>query len=271
MYAQDNEKRDRLLELLPQCDGLTLIFTETKRGADGLEHFLLQQGVNATSIHGDRSQGEREEALAMFRCGRCPVLVATDVAARGLDIPNVLHVVNYDMPSSIDDYVHRIGRTGRCGNTGTAIAFVNEDNKNILRELYDLLKENKQQMDSWFEQMVEDSSRGWGRGGGSRRGGGGGRGGRGGARFGARDARRDDAGFGKGGAGGGGGGGHWGGGGGGGGGGHQGGSSAKSGGGAAGGQQKAPPASSQRPAPAAAASWGPMRNRGGNYQGNDAW
>jgi len=98
------------------------ISRQTKRGVDSLEGFLIEQGVNATSIHGDRSQQEREHALAMFRCGRCPVLVATDVAARGLDIPNVLHVINYDMPTNIDDYVHRIGRTGRAGNKGTAIA-----------------------------------------------------------------------------------------------------------------------------------------------------
>lgn len=114
------------MDILPKCDGLTLIFTETKRGADALENFLYQEGVNATSIHGDRSQTEREMALHNFRCGRCPVLVATDVAARGLDIPNVMHVINYDLPNNIDDYVHRIGRTGRAGNHGTAIAFVNE-------------------------------------------------------------------------------------------------------------------------------------------------
>lgn len=201
-YARENEKRDLLMSILPKCDGLTLIFTETKRGADSLEHFLITENIQATSIHGDRTQGEREHALAMFRCGRCPVLVATDVAARGLDIPNVLHVINYDLPSNIDDYVHRIGRTGRAGNTGTAISFVNEDNKNILKDLYELLKENNQQVQSWLEDMVENVY-GWGgRGGGSRRGGGGygrggsGGGGRGGSRFGARDFRRDDHGFG---------------------------------------------------------------------------
>jgi len=96
---------------------------QTQRRVDSLEGFLIEQGVNATSIHRDRSQQEREHALAMFRCGRCPVLVATDVAARGLNIPNVLHVINYDMPTTIDDYVHRIDRTGRAtGNKGTAIA-----------------------------------------------------------------------------------------------------------------------------------------------------
>jgi len=176
-----------LISLLPGCEGLTLIFVETKRGADGLENFLVQEGINATSIHGDRSQPEREEALSNFKCGRCPVLVATDVAARGLDIPNVLHVINYDLPNNIDDYVHRIGRTGRCGNTGTAIAFVNEKNKPILRDLRDLLDETKQEIPRWFDGLISRESYGGGGGGGGR---GRGRGGRGSSRsFGARDAR----------------------------------------------------------------------------------
>lgn len=95
--------------------GLTLIFVETKRGADALEDFLHDHNHPAASIHGDRSQYEREAALKSFRSGRTPILVATDVAARGLDIPHVTHVINYDLPTDIDDYVHRIGRTGRAG------------------------------------------------------------------------------------------------------------------------------------------------------------
>jgi ATP-dependent RNA helicase DDX3X len=83
------------------------VFVETKKGADSLEEFLCREGFRATSIHGDRSQREREDALRAFRSGNCPVLVATDVAARGLDIPNVAHVINFDMPNDIDDYVHR--------------------------------------------------------------------------------------------------------------------------------------------------------------------
>lgn len=184
-YAQDHEKNALLMSLLPNCDGLTLVFVETKKGADYLESFLYDQGINAISIHGDRSQQEREYALKMFKCGRCPILVATDVAARGLDIPNVLHVINFDLPSNIDDYVHRIGRTGRCGNTGTAIAFINEKNKNILKDLFELLKENDQELPPWLEEMVREI--GWGRGRG-----GGGRGGRGrnNNRYGAKDFRR---------------------------------------------------------------------------------
>ena len=189
---EDYDKKGILMRHLEKCDGLTLIFVETKRNADYLENLLVHDGINATSIHGDRSQHERESALADFRNGRCPVLVATDVAARGLDIPNVLHVINYDMPNEIDSYVHRIGRTGRCGNTGTAISFVNDRSKNILRDVLELLKESHQEVPPWFEQMARGSSFGGGRSGGrgGRGGYGGGGGGRGGgSSFGGRDAR----------------------------------------------------------------------------------
>ena len=117
-YVDERDKYDRLLSYLPSCDGLTLIFVETKRNADALEAQLYHEGITATTIHGDRTQEQRETALQEFRRGVCPVLVATDVASRGLDIPNVLHVINFDLPTQIDDYVHRIGRTGRCGNIG---------------------------------------------------------------------------------------------------------------------------------------------------------
>jgi ATP-dependent RNA helicase DDX3X len=199
IFADEREKNDVLLSLLPQCTGLTLIFVETKRAADSLEDWLIREGVPATSIHGDRSQPEREEALARFRSGDCPVLVATSVAARGLDIPNVTHVINYDLPSNIDDYVHRIGRTGRAGNAGTATALVNEANKNILPELYDILKENKQKIDPWFEQLVKSASApSWGGG----RGRGGKRGGGHSSKFGGRDFREGNFKAGRGGRGG---------------------------------------------------------------------
>ena len=102
-------------------ESLTLVFVETKKGADSLEYYLSNEGYLATSIHGDRSQREREDALKSFRNGRTPILVATAVAARGLDIPNVKHVINFDLPSDIEEYVHRIGRTGRVGNLGELI------------------------------------------------------------------------------------------------------------------------------------------------------
>jgi len=186
--GRESEKMDRLLHILSTCEGLTLIFVETKRNADFLEHQLCNQGIEATSIHGDRTQDERERALLYFRTGRCPVLVATDVASRGLDIPDVRAVINYDLPNNIDDYVHRIGRTGRAGNKGTAIAFIDERKPGILRDLFDLMKENNQELPQWFENLA--NSGGFRSGGSSFGGGRGGRGGRsGGGGFGGRDVR----------------------------------------------------------------------------------
>ncbi|KAF8982439.1 DEAD-box ATP-dependent RNA helicase [Entomortierella lignicola] len=191
-YVEDEDKRSVLLDILhaqPKGDlGLTLIFVETKRMADSLSDFLLGQNFPATSIHGDRTQHERERALDMFRSGRCPIMVATAVAARGLDIPNVTHVISYDLPTDIDDYVHRIGRTGRAGNTGIATAFINRGNKGVMRDLLDLLKEANQEIPGWLETLARESSYNSGGGGGGR-GRGRGRGGRGG-QSGSRDYRK---------------------------------------------------------------------------------
>lgn len=204
-YVEDQDKRSVLLDILhTHGAGLTLIFVETKRMADSLSDFLINQGFPATSIHGDRTQREREKALEMFRGGRCPILVATAVAARGLDIPNVTHVVNYDLPTDIDDYVHRIGRTGRAGNTGISTAFFNRGNRGVVRDLLELLKEANQEVPAFLESIAREGSFGGGRGG---RGGGRGRGS--GA---TRDVRRYGGGGGfGGGAGGAGGAGGWGG------------------------------------------------------------
>ncbi|KAH8650910.1 P-loop containing nucleoside triphosphate hydrolase protein [Tricladium varicosporioides] len=176
-YVEDMDKRSVLLDILhTHGAGLTLIFVETKRMADSLSDFLINQNFPATSIHGDRTQRERERALEMFRNGRCPILVATAVAARGLDIPNVTHVVNYDLPTDIDDYVHRIGRTGRAGNTGISTAFFNRGNRGVVRDLIELLKEANQEVPAFLENIArEGSGFGGGRGGG--RSGGRGRGG----------------------------------------------------------------------------------------------
>merc|ERR1719215_2281607 len=160
VYAGELKQKCRALEKaiaanLPK-DGLAVIFVETKRAADTLELELHESGVSVCAIHGDRSQAEREEALNAFKSGANPVMVATDVAARGLDIPNVALVVNFDMPKQIDDYVHRIGRTGRAGRRGKAIAFVNERqcSKDFLKKLNDLLVEAKQERPDWFEEIA---------------------------------------------------------------------------------------------------------------------
>uniref|UniRef100_A0A672SE43 RNA helicase n=1 Tax=Sinocyclocheilus grahami TaxID=75366 RepID=A0A672SE43_SINGR len=162
VWVEENDKRSFLLDLLNATgktkeaskDSLTLVFVETKKGADSLEDFLYREGYACTSIHGDRSQRDREEALHQFRSGRCPIMVATAVAARGLDISNVKHVINFDLPSDIEEYVHRIGRTGRVGNLGLATSFYNDKNSNITKDLLDILVEAKQEVPSWLENLA---------------------------------------------------------------------------------------------------------------------
>lgn len=156
---------------------MTLTFVETKKGADALEHFLEREGYPVTSIHGDRSQREREDALASFKSGRTPIIVATAVAARGLDIPNVKHVINFDLPTDIEEYVHRIGRTGRVGNLGLATSFFNEKNRTMANDLAELIAEAKQEVPDWLgaiSKEVQHENRGAGN---RSRFGGGGRGG----------------------------------------------------------------------------------------------
>lgn len=158
-YVEEQDKLETLMRfLLTIEEGLILIFVETKRSCDYVEDVLCHRGFPACSIHGDKSQREREEALRAFKRAVTPVMVATDVASRGLDIPNVTQVINYDLPTNIDDYVHRIGRTGRAGNVGAALAFVNEKNSGIIRELRELLEENEQESPAWLNQMVSPFS-----------------------------------------------------------------------------------------------------------------
>uniref|UniRef100_A0A8C7K700 RNA helicase n=1 Tax=Oncorhynchus kisutch TaxID=8019 RepID=A0A8C7K700_ONCKI len=197
VWVEDGDKRSFLLDLLNATgkESLTLVFVETKKGADALEDFLYREGYACTSIHGDRSQRDREEALNQFRSGRCPILVATAVAARGLDISNVKHVINFDLPSDIEEYVHRIGRTGRVGNLGLATSFFNDKNSNITKDLLDILVEAKQEVPSWLESLgYENQHKGnTGRGRSKRFSSGG---------FGARDYRQTPGGGGFGGGGG---------------------------------------------------------------------
>ncbi len=107
--------------------GLTLVFVRTKRGADRLVKRLAKQNVHAVAMHGDKSQSQREKALARFESGRVDTLVATDVAARGIDVRGITHVINYDAPAAREDYVHRVGRTARAGASGVGITFVLDD------------------------------------------------------------------------------------------------------------------------------------------------
>lgn len=155
LYADEDQKTKLLVNLLRESEkGLVIVFVETKKKADMIEDYLLDGNFPAISIHGDRTQQEREDALRHFKSGRRPILVATDVAARGLDISNVKHVINYDLPSNIDDYVHRIGRTGRAGNLGLATSFVNEQNRPILRDLLHLLEEANQEVPGFLHPLA---------------------------------------------------------------------------------------------------------------------
>jgi ATP-dependent RNA helicase RhlE len=120
-------KLETLVEHLRASDGLTLVFVRTKRGADRLVQKLARRDVRAVAMHGDMSQGAREHALARFEGGKVTTLVATDVAARGLDLDDITHVINFDPPAEDKDYVHRTGRTGRAGRNGKAITFVLPD------------------------------------------------------------------------------------------------------------------------------------------------
>jgi ATP-dependent RNA helicase RhlE len=130
------EKLDHLIAQLRGEDcGPTLVFVRTKRGADRLVKRLRGRKIEAVAMHGDKSQGQRERALARFEEGAVGALVATDVAARGIDVEGVTHVINYDAPEDRDAYVHRIGRTGRAGNRGTGVSFVLADQADDVRRM----------------------------------------------------------------------------------------------------------------------------------------
>ncbi|MBV9850185.1 MAG: DEAD/DEAH box helicase [Armatimonadetes bacterium] len=136
------EKGDLLLDVLHEAreaGGSALVFTRTRHGADRLEQTLARAGMKSGCIHGDISQPQRERTLSRFRSRHLDVLVATDVAARGLDVPHITHVVNYDMPVCAEDYVHRIGRTGRAGRSGKALTFVTYGDTPQLRAIEKLV------------------------------------------------------------------------------------------------------------------------------------
>jgi len=136
--------KDILSKVDPDRDNRLLIFSQTKRGCDSLARTLNQLNWRALAIHGDKSQQERDSVLAQFRGGRVPIMVATDVAARGLDVKHITTVVNYDFPSCCEDYVHRIGRTGRAGAKGTSYSFFTQNNANQGKELIKILEQNEQ-------------------------------------------------------------------------------------------------------------------------------
>ena len=175
-FVAKAEKPDLLIECLDKHrDELALVFGRTKHGSDKLARRLEQAGFAVAAIHGNKSQGQRERALAAFRDGRVRVLVATDVAARGLDIPAVTHVYNYELPNVAENYVHRIGRTARAGRDGTAIAFCAPDEMGELKDIQKALGTTIPVASgrAW-EVLPDPKSKPKGRGGPRRSGGGGG-------------------------------------------------------------------------------------------------
>ncbi len=140
-FVEKPAKPAKLREILSaDMDALTLVFSRTNHGAEKLMQGLVADGYNAASIHGNKSQGQRDRAIKAFRAGEINILVATDVAARGIDIPGVAYVINYDLPEVPDNYVHRIGRTARAGREGEAIAFCSAEEVDLLRQIQKLMK-----------------------------------------------------------------------------------------------------------------------------------
>ena len=194
----DRDKRDKMNRLMREINvggRKILIFTATKRMADELTRNMRMDGFSALSIHGDKSQQERDWVLQQFKQGVQSVMVATDVAARGLDVKDIAYVINYDMPNNIEDYVHRIGRTGRAGAKGASFTFFTQEHAKLARELVGLLRDN----DQFVPPELQDMVRYGGGGGGHSRYGGGGRGrGRGGFRGGRGGGFRGGGSFGSG-------------------------------------------------------------------------
>jgi len=140
MHVATGDKRTVLVDVLGQPQVVrAIVFTRTKRGADRVAKHLEQAGLSATAIHGDRSQSQRTKALAGFRGGRVSILVATDIAARGIDVDDVSHVINFDLPNVPEAYVHRIGRTARAGKAGTAISLCDPTEHGLLRDIERLI------------------------------------------------------------------------------------------------------------------------------------
>ncbi|KAK2815721.1 hypothetical protein Q5P01_026188 [Channa striata] len=166
--CMETEKDNKLIQLMEEImaekENKTIIFVETKKRCDDLTRRMRRDGWPAMCIHGDKSQPERDWVLTEFRSGKAPILIATDVASRGLDVEDVKFVINYDYPSSSEDYVHRIGRTARSTNKGTAYTFFTPGNLRQARDLVRVLEEARQAINPKLLQLV-DSGRGGGGGG----------------------------------------------------------------------------------------------------------
>jgi ATP-dependent RNA helicase RhlE len=143
MHYVNQAEKTALLTLFFQSTEIerSLVFSRTKHGADKIVRMLNAAGIDANAIHGNKSQAQRERAIGLFKTGEVPVLIATDIAARGIDIPGVSHVINYDLPDVPEQYVHRIGRTARAGADGIAIAYCSDDERGNLKDIEKLTRQ----------------------------------------------------------------------------------------------------------------------------------
>merc|ERR1712039_449608 len=155
--VQEQDKRSRLKRLLDKVmDGSKiLIFADTKRNGDTLTREMRMEGWPALCIHGDKKQEEREWVLKEFKAGKSPILVATDIAARGLDVKDIKYVINYDFPGSIEDYIHRVGRTGRAGASGSSYTFFTADKFRHAKQLVEVLKEANQPVPEELQKLAQ--------------------------------------------------------------------------------------------------------------------
>ncbi|OEH74492.1 hypothetical protein cyc_03140 [Cyclospora cayetanensis] len=153
-YVKQENKLPYLLHCLQKTEPPALVFCENKKDVDDIQEYLLLKGVDAVAIHGGLAQEERSEAVRLFKEGKKDVLVGTDVASKGLDFPAIQHVINFDMPKEIENYVHRIGRTGRCGRTGVATTFINKNSEEtVLLDLKALLIEAGQRIPPFLDAL----------------------------------------------------------------------------------------------------------------------
>ena len=134
-FVEKPEKKKLLVSLLREEDKSVLVFSRTKHGADNISRLLSKSGIRSEAIHGNKSQNHRQRVLADFKSGKIRVMVATDIAARGIDIRELEIVINYDLPDVPETYVHRIGRTGRAGHSGTALTFCTPDERPLMKDI----------------------------------------------------------------------------------------------------------------------------------------
>ncbi|KAI1804788.1 DEAD-domain-containing protein [Daldinia bambusicola] len=161
IFVKQELKREALIDLMYSLEpARTIVFVNSKRTADEIDDYLFHKGMPCTSMHSDRTQREREDAMRAFRSGKTAILVATGVTARGIDVRNVRYVINYDLPNAdhggIQEYVHRIGRTGRIGYTGSATSFYTERDEPIAEDLTKILMETRQAVPDFLQQYIPE-------------------------------------------------------------------------------------------------------------------